>query len=200
MNHLIDHDMNIPVIDGKMDLLAVENELKKRLGNELDVVHFYELWPENRLKDQHCKPWLLEVNHNQYLNSCNLTTPSKIEAEIYPKAMRLSNFSSDLEIVPHKWFNFVSNYFEKRDFGTRKKTHNVLLKIKELFKIFNPSVYVIEGVDQSFGCFEDNLEVGTSIEETFRHGGKYEKRLVSEFERWPNGFHLMGEKDKENRH
>ena len=195
LNYLVDHDMNIRVADGKMDLLSAETELRNRLKDNLEIIHIYKehydkgVFPDRILN----LPWTLEINHHN--NSCELRTPIDMDINVYPKAMELCCFSEDLYVGPYSWFRFVESYFEQRDQETRKQARNTILKIRRLLNDFHPKVFVAQGDNFGFDHIYDEIEEGASIEQALRPGGSYEKYMINEWNCWPGGFRLMGEKD-----
>lgn len=190
LEYIIDHDMEIPYLD---DWNSLVSELSKRLGeNNLKIVYDYD-WDIDSIGNRLLSDkWVLELERD---HASNLRNPIGMEMRIYPKAIEIWSFPESLLIGPYSWLQFTESYFENRDPEIRKKTHEILVKIKSLFKLFNPSVFVAQGDNMGFDCLFDSLDKGMSIEEAFKPGEYYESKIIEVWNSYSKGFRLLGEKD-----
>lgn len=190
LEYVIDHDMKIAYLD---DWDSLVSELSKRLGeNNLEIAYDYD-WDIDSISNRPpSDKWVLELERN---HAGNLRSPFGVEMRIYPKAIEIWSFPESLLIGPYSWHRFAESYFENRDSETRKKTHDTLLEIKKLFKVFNPKVFVAQGDNMGFDCLFDCLDQGKTIEEAFEPGGYYENKIINAWDSCPKGFRLLGEKD-----
>lgn len=192
--YAMDHNMNLPCKNGSVDIAIAEKTICKYLGDSLEIIHWKDehyaktAFPE----PQENKPWTLKIDHQ--FENCTLIGPCKTEAYVYPHTFIIDIDPEEKATGYMRWYRFAEEYFLNHNPQIRSWAHADMLKLKEIFKIFSPSVLLFQGDCYGFDAIWTPLSEGLTLQEALSPGGFYEKSMA---DLHPKGFKLLSEKDSE---